>query len=261
MQLVKFTKTRYHDDFAYYANDDVIGRSLELYGEYGETELRLLKWLTNSDYVFYDVGANIGVYTQAMASSCREVHAFEPNPLNFALLDSNTHGLKNVHLYKYACGNSAQDIAIQAFDPGQAGNFGNLHITDHGITVPQIRLDNFQGAPADVIKIDVEGRELDVILGAENMIRERQPLITYEANAGPDFVKIFDLLRGIGYRLFWLQNMNYRADNFRGNENNIWSNTCIYSVIAWPPTWPMVLQGTEISNPVTDEFIPLLQPS
>ena len=131
--LKETTETRYHKKFTYYTNDSIIGRSLREYGEYGQIEidflLEIIGNLENTPKVVYDVGANIGVYATAFGSTGAEVHCFEPNPLNFALLKQNTKHLSNVRLHKAAATNVAGDILIQTFDPSEAGNMASFLLT------------------------------------------------------------------------------------------------------------------------------------
>ena len=75
--LIETTETSYHKEFAFYKNDNTIGRSLNLYGEYGQIEveflLSIINSITNKPVVVYDVGANIGVYATAFASTGAQV--------------------------------------------------------------------------------------------------------------------------------------------------------------------------------------------
>jgi hypothetical protein len=47
----------------YFLDDPVIGRSLELYGEYCHDEIEWMKTLTNPKSFVLDIGANIGTHT------------------------------------------------------------------------------------------------------------------------------------------------------------------------------------------------------
>ena len=70
--MIKSTKTRYSKNFSYYSTDEMIGRSLELYGEYSQSELEFLLSMLNENSVVYDVGANIGYHTTAFASVAKK---------------------------------------------------------------------------------------------------------------------------------------------------------------------------------------------
>lgn len=247
---IKYTKTRYHDNFAYYSNDNVIGRSLELYGEYGQQEIDFLMWITDNRYTVYDVGANIGVYTSAFASRGAQVYAWEPNPNNYKLLKENTHDMSNVHCYNQALGRTIGRIKIQDFDPQEPGNYGSLSTRfDQGVEVDITALDYLDIPMPNLLKVDVEGRELDVLVGCEKKIAESIPCIVYEAHETEQFAEIYHFLKKFNYRLFWLQCMNYRSNNFKDNADNIFDKTAVYSVVAWPESWPNSLSAVEVSGP------------
>ena len=231
---------------AYYVNDTVIGFSLNLYGEYGQKEIDFLRWVVNDQYVIYDVGANIGVYSTALSDTAKQIFCFEPNQRNFQLLSHNTADLANVHCYNLACGQYNGTTHIMDFDPDVHGNFGNLSNGDQGIPVPLIALDALDIPAPNLLKIDVEGAELEVLLGCENKIRSSLPCIVYEAHETKQFAEIYDFLSAVGYKLFWLQCPNFNVQNFKQNYVNVFGNTVLYSVIAWPPGWPDALKAQPV---------------
>jgi len=250
--LKETTETRYHKKFTIYKNDAMIGRSLKLYGEYGQIEidflLSIIGNITNRPVVVYDVGANIGAYAVAFASTDAEVYCFEPNPLNFELLTKNTSDLKNVHRINAAATNVAGDIMIQTFDPTEPGNYGELLINNAvGVSAAAVRLDDLDIPAPNLIKIDAEGSELGVIQGAINKIRENLPLLCYEAQESPHLDQIYHILTDLGYHLYWAVIRNYNTDNFKQNQENVWGTTALFSVVAVPPSWNRV----EGLDPVT----------
>jgi len=252
--LKETVQTRYHKKFTFYKNDAVIGRSLKLYGEYGQIEidflLSIINNITNKPVVVYDVGANIGVHATAFASASAEVYCFEPNPLNFELLTKNTSDLKNVHCTNAAATNVAGNIMIQTFDPAEPGNYGELLINDAvGVTATAVRLDDLDIPAPNLIKIDAEGSELGVIQGAINKIQENLPLLCYEAQESPHLSQIYTMLTDLGYHLYWAVIRNYNKDNFKNNQENIWGTTALFSVVAVPPSWDRVQHLDPVTGP------------
>jgi FkbM family methyltransferase len=249
--LISTTKTRYHENFAYYTNDSVIGKSLELYGEYGQHEINFFLWLANKDHVIYDIGANIGAYSVAFASSGAQVFSFEANPKNYTLLCKNTSHLKNVQPFYAAAGNEVKKIYCANFDESVEGNFGALNLSNNsGTLVDMIPLDTLAIADPTMIKIDVEGSELSVLRGLERKITDNLPVIVYEAHETEHFSEIYNYLKNLKYKLVWLQCLNFNADNFKKNSNNIFDNTALYSIVAWPPQAPQdILTGYEVLGP------------
>jgi hypothetical protein len=101
-----------------------------------------------------------------------------------------------------------------------------------------------------MIKIDVEGSELSVLRGLERKITDNLPVIVYEAHETEHFSEIYNYLKNLKYKLVWLQCLNFNADNFKKNSNNIFDNTALYSIVAWPPQAPQdILTGYEVLGP------------
>jgi FkbM family methyltransferase len=130
-----------------------------------------------------DVGANAGYYTLEAARAVGNqgiVHAIEPCDANLALLERNIHssGLHNIHVHACAAGAERSQrtfhITDSSFDHGFYSHpIGNAV---RGIIVQQIPLDELTDGPVDVIKIDVEGAEIDVLNGMTRIVRDNRRL-------------------------------------------------------------------------------------
>jgi len=234
--MIKSTQTRYCKRFFFYANDEMIGHSLARYGEYSQAELTLLLSVLTNNAIVYDVGANIGYHTTAFASVAKHVYAFEPHPRNYAMLTINTASLTNVTTVNCAVSQTQGHVYVSDFDPEQVGNFGAVCVTAEqtAISVPCMTLDHAGLAPPDLIKIDVEGHELDVLYGCQEIIQQRFPVIYYEAHESKNLKEIYEMLEPLGYRFYWAQVNNYNPDNFAGNEENIFGGSALMSILAWP---------------------------
>jgi len=253
--LKETTETRYHKNFTYYTNDRIIGRSLKLYGEYQQIEinflLNIVNNITNKPVVVYDVGSNIGNHAVAFASTGAKVYCFEPNPLNFELLEENTKNLGNVYLHRAAATNVPGDILVHSFDPTIPGNYGELLINkEDGVETTAVRLDDLKDVPApNVIKIDAEGSELGVIQGCLDKIKKNLPVIYYEAQESPNLDKIYNILTDLGYHLYWACISNYNKQNFKDNEENVFSDSALFSIIAVPPGWNKLTDIDPVTGP------------
>ena len=113
-------KTCRHGDMIFNVHDQHIGRSLDLYGEWAESELELLGLFIKPGDVVIDVGANIGTHTvffAQRAGATGQVQAFEPQRIVFQNLCANLalNGLLNVRAFHAAV------VARGGDDRGAAG--------------------------------------------------------------------------------------------------------------------------------------------
>lgn len=129
-----------------------------------------------------DVGANFGYFSLIWASANKrnEVIAFEASPRNYRFLKENveSNGLSgNINTYSFALGKSS---GVFDFDlgPDDMTGWGGLKLTacDSSIKVPVKRLDKLldKNIIIDFMKIDVEGADTWVLMGAEELLREKR---------------------------------------------------------------------------------------
>jgi len=144
-------------------------------GAYDHGNMLLVGELLAEGGGFVDVGANIGSYTLIAAEQpTARVLALEPHPTTFETLSANVkrNACENVQLICAAAGNHEGNVCITDW-PGDAG----VHITQDntGVRVPLRRLDVLlqeRSFCPDVVKIDVEGFELDVLRGMGSRLRD-----------------------------------------------------------------------------------------
>ena len=248
--MIKCTKTRYNNEFYYHDNDEMIGHSIDLYGEYAQVEVDFLLSFLNENSIVYDVGANIGYHTTAFASVAKKVYAFEPHPKNYSLLQQNTRAFSNVHLENHAVSNKRSVCYINDYDPQVAGNFGAVSVVDYttSIQASTIDLDTAGFDLPDFIKIDVEGYELQVLEGCKQIIEQQCPVVYYEAHESKDLKEIYELLSPERYRFYWAQVNNYNPKNFTNNADNVFGGTALMSILAWPKNLPE-LPMTPVNGP------------
>ncbi len=219
--------------FSFLPCDDPIGRSLREYGEWAQGEIDFLLRLIGPGGVVLDVGANIGTHTVAFARHVGHpgrVYAFEPQIRLFELLRTNVHqnSLDNVQLLNLGVADVAGEMILQARDYSQRGNFGAValrpliprdHTTD-GDRVRVTTLDHCALDRCDLIKVDVEGMELQVLLGARKTVSAFRPIIYVECNTAEAGWLAICHMKDHQYEAFLHQVPAFNPSNyFRNNEN------------------------------------------
>ncbi len=160
------------------ANEDV-GRELVYGRAYEPRETAVLRRLLKPDDVCIDVGANIGYYTTLMAQHAHrgEVHAFEPVPINWHVLNCNLQANHLRNVVPNFCALAA-DSGRVTFSVSRDGAYSSIRPTGREVESEVIEtevltLDAYivarQLARVDVIKADVEGAEGMVLSGSENL--------------------------------------------------------------------------------------------
>lgn len=231
-----------HGFMLWLKRDTVIGRALQLYGEFAESENRLMARFLRAGDIALDVGANIGTCTLAMAHSVGPsglVYAFEPQALVFQTLCANLaiNGLTQVRASPWAVGEEAGAARIPVPVLDSDANFGAVRVqtTGHTEAVPLVRLDDVGIERAALLKIDVEGMELAVLRGAAALLRRCRPVVYFEAKKGfGDTVECLKLLRDSDYRLWWHFARFYDTGNMHGNRQNVFPNLGDINALAIP---------------------------
>ncbi|HKO97117.1 MAG TPA: FkbM family methyltransferase [Pyrinomonadaceae bacterium] len=143
---------------------EAIGRAIWLKGVYDLIVTESLWRLTDSADVAVDAGANIGYMTSVLSVRAQEVHAFEPHPEVFKTLRENSLGWENVHLYECALSNENGRSYLSI--PDEHGvNQGLAFVAAKGLSIETMSL-NALDLKVDILKLDVEGHELQLLEGA-----------------------------------------------------------------------------------------------
>jgi FkbM family methyltransferase len=228
--LVRIRQCR-HGLMAYFPHDIFIGGALERYGEYVERELDLLLSHVVEGSVVVEVGANIGCDTVALArkvGSTGRVFAFEPQRIIYQMLCANLaiNGIWNVLAERAALGSAPGLLRVPPVDYSKPGNFGGVALQDQGAEPVQVlTLDAYQLERCDLIKIDVEGMELEVLKGAAGTISRTRPAIYCENDREEKSPALIGFLRALDYALYWHFPAMFNADNFCKNPVNVFQRS------------------------------------
>jgi FkbM family methyltransferase len=128
--------------------------------------------------VCIDIGANVGLWSCELVNSFEHVIAFEPVE-EFRNCFINNVKRTNYTMNPVALGKEESFIDMNIVQ----GNTGHSHIDMESYgkgKIPLKTLDSFNFTNVDMIKIDVEGFEEEILIGAENTIINNHPILAIE---------------------------------------------------------------------------------
>jgi FkbM family methyltransferase len=160
--------------------------------------------------VFYDLGANIGLFTllaARLAGDSGKVFSFEPDSENAARLRRNIqrNGFANVTVVEsgiWSVTGKLNFVVSGAASPDHGiGKFVTAESAAVGTLTPCVSLDDFikNAPPPDAIKCDVEGAEVEALRGGTKMLQSRRPWIICEMHSDANRRASTELLASLGY--------------------------------------------------------------
>lgn len=197
--------------------------------------------------IFFDIGANIGLFSLVAAKRIGEtgkIFAFEPSPKTFLRLKENIvlNKFENIIPLNLGLSNKIEKLPFNISETGYdawnsfAGNGSEL--LQKSIEVPVITLESFISekklSNIQLFKIDVEGWEKFVLLGGEKYLRINSPVIILELtesntfSAGYMVQELYSLLESWGYCwyrlvkgefIFETKRLHYPYDNLIATKN------------------------------------------
>ncbi len=152
-----------------------------------------------------DVGANTGNHTLFFATVMRakSVIPIEPVPRAVSAIRAVVaeNRLPNVDVSRLGCAAGATTGALRPV-PSETAGLGAMHFApDPQGSVPLAPLDALIDGPVDLLKIDVEGMEMQVLAGAANLIAAQHPII---------FVEVVD--EQVAEFMAWVDRNGYRVE-------------------------------------------------
>lgn len=224
------TKACRHGTFTYPVRDRFVGRALDLYGEWCEAELGVLARYVPEGATVVDVGANLGTHAVFFAKKvgrAGRVVAFEPQSFTHALLTRNVeaNALQNVVARREAVGARAGEATFPVLDPRTAANFGAAAATasGDGERVPVVALDALGLERCDLLKVDVEGAEVDVLAGARETITRLRPVLFVENNTVERSADVIRAVTELGYRAYWHIARYWSPENHFRNAEDVFA--------------------------------------
>ncbi len=223
----KITKVRisreygsYLVSFIFYATIKVAARakSKGIENRLIRKSIEQLKELKRDDApVIMDVGGNFGYLSMTWASSIAKdsgrVYCFEPSRGIYEVLKGSVeenHFHTNLEIINSAVGETTGTIDV--YDNGISANRNELKGVNSTYKIQMTSIDHFcvekDISRVDLIKIDVDGSELNVLQGAESAIKKFKPVLIVETNKD---VRIVRFCTEAGYRIFDFNMNEYNA--------------------------------------------------
>lgn len=221
----------------YNSTDMWIGRSIEHYGEFSEFETQFLCNLLSEGDVAIDVGANIGALTLPMANKVGKegmVIAIEPQQYVYHMLCGNLaiNNIYNVTTFQRAASNRDEILWVPYIDYNAGGNYGGVSLEHQGqlgqmalegkcYPVAAMTIDQLHLGKVNLIKVDVEGMELEVLKGAEKTIQRYRPFLYVESDREHKRQDLKNYLDHLGYTYDMHMPPLFNEGNFAKNRENV----------------------------------------
>lgn len=223
-------------------SDDFISNTIERSGAWAAEEVALCHQLIAhvETPLILDIGANLGAFSVPLAKMIEGrggvVWAFEPQRVIHQQLCTNLfiNRIENVKTFAVALGSKSDEVEIPALNYHETKNVGAFSLEEKVLSVVNIvqhkdgrsekisinRLDDLTtNAVVSLIKIDVEGREAEVLRGASSTLHKSSyPPVVYEewrenkyqgeveAISASNRVQTREILEDLGYQLIKMGN-------------------------------------------------------
>ncbi|MBU4377281.1 MAG: FkbM family methyltransferase [Candidatus Omnitrophica bacterium] len=175
-------------------------------GSYEYQKQKLMAEYIKDGMVCYDIGAHVGFYTLLFSRFTGKngmVFSFEPNPINLShlLKHLEVNKIRNTKIFQCGAWNKSgiKGLSLNSSESSFAKtDRKELH-------VPVFKIDELVSGqyimPPDIVKIDVEGAELEVLEGMEEQLRSGRPIIFVALDSIEKREAIFLFLQNLGYRV------------------------------------------------------------
>jgi FkbM family methyltransferase len=160
-----------------------------------------------------DVGSNTGKWTYYLSKVSARVISFEPTFLLFKLNKKLFSNIKKITTFNFALGSVNASAIIRVpdsnLDEASVGKKFNSQMQISTESVRIVRGDKIlKNKKIDLIKIDVEGYEVEVLRGLQTTIKNKIPvlIVEIEKRHNPLFLLSFKMLKLYGYLVFYQKN-------------------------------------------------------
>lgn len=218
----------------YNNSDQWVGRSLEKYGEFSESEVQVFRDAIKPGSVVLDIGANIGCHTVAFSrivGPAGTVFAYEPERTNFNTLCGNIaiNSIQNVYCFQKAVGATSGSIVVPELDHSRMNNYGGISLdADYSgaatYPVPLITLDESNFVRLNFIKMDIEGMEKLALQGGAQTIANLKPILYVEDDRDDKREALYEYIRSFDYVIYEHWAPLYNPSNFFEDKDDVFYN-------------------------------------
>jgi len=198
--------------------------SLKEFSYLSKSEDYIVKNFCNLDEYSIDVGAARGDFASQMSLYSKYVIAIEPNPLKIKELIKKRNNIRLISNPASSIHGKIVEFRVVSATPANSTiePLNNLEGFD-GIEIRQlttVKVDEICNNNTSFVKIDCEGHDLDVLYGAENLIKNSNPSILVELRDkhNPGYlIKTFKFLLMMDYIPFLVNEENISEINIEDN--------------------------------------------
>ena len=222
MLKTKKVDTKANSDFKIYVSSN---HEIFRAKTFNTKEPEMIEWIKSfgnnersQSFTFYDVGANIGIYSLFVANMYpnSKVLSFEPEALNFSSLcrNINLNNLDNVNPYQIGLSNEAGfvNLHVAIMESGAAGaqiGHNSKHVKSKSVfkqclycsSIDDLVFNNNMDFPT-YIKIDVDGHESQILDGSKKVLSDRRLkglIVEFEYNSQAVKKKFIDQICSFGF--------------------------------------------------------------
>ena len=223
-----------------FANDIVFNQSLRSGKLYEQNIIleKIIPYLKKRNIkIILDIGAHIGshslIYSKIYPDST--IYCFEPQKEIYQILetnieDNNLHNVicKNICLGHKICDTNMSKFLYDgynlevSYNTKKTFNYGGIGLGLEGEKVKMLTVDSLDLEGCDFIKLDTEGSEILVLIGAKETIKKFKPIIFFEhtdKNVSEEMKKSLNIDFKIPDIKNWLSDLGYKLIQI--DENNI----------------------------------------
>jgi FkbM family methyltransferase len=183
---------------------DGFHRRIYFFGEYEQKTTALFRRLVVPGSTVFDAGANVGYFSMLSCElGAGVVRAFEPYPPVRELLMRNAsrQSITDIEVVAAACSDHEGTMSLYLAEPSNTGTSSLTRSRENSVQVDVVTLDGYAertNTRPDLLKIDVEGHEMEVLVGAQSLLETARPIVIAEVGAAKR-ENVIELMRSHRY--------------------------------------------------------------